>query len=155
MIWCKNCSRHTITSVVHTHRGIKKILKAKVYFDTYVTLCCSLILFIFILILTFEFQNLTEFNTAHNRRITVLGITDEEIKAPNRKRKSITVHFQPEEEIINPGKLPFIFFLLLIISTWSWNMFLKQNVLLVIKSKFFNDYPFLYMCLAEITVVLV
>lgn len=49
-----------------------------------------------------ELDNLTEFNTAHNRRITMLGITDEEIKAPNRKRRSISVRFQHEEEIINP-----------------------------------------------------
>lgn len=49
-----------------------------------------------------ELDNLTEFNTAHNRRITMLGITDEEIKPPNRKRKSISVRFQHEEEIINP-----------------------------------------------------
>lgn len=49
-----------------------------------------------------ELDNLTEFNTAHNRRITMLGITDEEIKPPNRKRKNISVRFQHEEEIINP-----------------------------------------------------
>lgn len=33
----------------------------------------------------------------------MLGITDEEMKPPNRKRKSISVRFQHEEEIINPG----------------------------------------------------
>lgn len=49
-----------------------------------------------------ELDNLTEFNTAHNRRISMLGITDEEIKASNRKRKSVAVRFQEEEEIINP-----------------------------------------------------
>lgn len=50
-------------------------------------------------------QNLTEFNTAHNRRITMLGISDEEMKAPNRKKKSINnVRFSYDEEIINPGK---------------------------------------------------
>ncbi|GFV21806.1 nuclear inhibitor of protein phosphatase 1 [Trichonephila clavipes] len=49
-----------------------------------------------------ELDNLTEFNTAHNRRITMLGITDEEIKPSNRKRKSISVRFSTEEEIINP-----------------------------------------------------
>ncbi|XP_054711833.1 nuclear inhibitor of protein phosphatase 1-like isoform X2 [Uloborus diversus] len=49
-----------------------------------------------------ELDNLTEFNTAHNRRITMLGITDEEIKPVNRKRKSNSVRFNYEEEIINP-----------------------------------------------------
>ncbi|GBN17703.1 Nuclear inhibitor of protein phosphatase 1 [Araneus ventricosus] len=49
-----------------------------------------------------ELDNLTEFNTAHNRRITMLGITDEEIKPTARKRKSASVRFSTEEEIINP-----------------------------------------------------
>ncbi|XP_055937381.1 nuclear inhibitor of protein phosphatase 1-like [Argiope bruennichi] len=49
-----------------------------------------------------ELDNLTEFNTAHNRRITMLGITDEEIKPTARKRKSVSVRFSTEEEIINP-----------------------------------------------------
>lgn len=49
-----------------------------------------------------ELDNLTEFNTAHNRRISMLGITDEEIKTANRKRKVIAVKFKDEEEIINP-----------------------------------------------------
>ncbi|CAL1278267.1 unnamed protein product [Larinioides sclopetarius] len=49
-----------------------------------------------------ELDNLTEFNTAHNRRITMLGITDEEIKPTTRKRKSASVRFSTEEEIINP-----------------------------------------------------
>ncbi|GIY48191.1 nuclear inhibitor of protein phosphatase 1 [Caerostris darwini] len=49
-----------------------------------------------------ELDNLTEFNTAHNKRITMLGIPDEEIKTSNRKRKSMSVRFSTEEEIINP-----------------------------------------------------
>ncbi|XP_076319997.1 nuclear inhibitor of protein phosphatase 1 isoform X1 [Tachypleus tridentatus] len=49
-----------------------------------------------------ELDNLTEFNTAHNRRISMLGIPDEEIKPPNRKRKSLLVKFNEDEEIINP-----------------------------------------------------
>lgn len=49
-----------------------------------------------------ELDNLTEFNTAHNRRISMLGIPDEEIRAPNRKRKGINVKFCDEEDIINP-----------------------------------------------------
>lgn len=31
-------------------------------------------------IITFLFQNLTEYNTAHNRRISMLGITDDNIR---------------------------------------------------------------------------
>lgn len=49
-----------------------------------------------------ELDNLTEFNTAHNRRISMLGIPDEEMKGPNRKRKSLGVKFKEEEDVINP-----------------------------------------------------
>jgi len=45
----------------------------------------------------YELDNLTEFNTAHNRRITMLGITDE----PKRPRK-IRITFKDEEDVINP-----------------------------------------------------
>lgn len=45
---------------------------------------------------------MTEFNTAHNRRISMLGIPDEEIRPANRKRKGINVKFRDEEDIINP-----------------------------------------------------
>ncbi len=58
-----------------------------------------------------ELDNLTEFNTAHNRRITMLGITDDSAggsgggpgggkhkKKPRRPRLT----FNDEEEIINP-----------------------------------------------------
>jgi nuclear inhibitor of protein phosphatase 1 len=47
-------------------------------------------------------QNLTEFNTAHNRRISMLGIPDEEIRPTSRKRKKKGVVFNEEEEVINP-----------------------------------------------------
>nr|AEE61547.1 unknown [Dendroctonus ponderosae] len=50
-----------------------------------------------------ELDNLTEFNTAHNRRISMLGINDDaEKRNKNRKRKRITVSFNEDEEIINP-----------------------------------------------------
>ncbi|XP_058808852.1 nuclear inhibitor of protein phosphatase 1 [Phymastichus coffea] len=49
-----------------------------------------------------ELDNLTEFNTAHNRRISMLGITDDEIHKPNRKRKKKGITFNDDEEVINP-----------------------------------------------------
>ncbi|XP_019881712.1 nuclear inhibitor of protein phosphatase 1 isoform X2 [Aethina tumida] len=49
-----------------------------------------------------ELDNLTEFNTAHNRRISMLGISDDQDKRGNRKRKRQTVSFNEDEEIINP-----------------------------------------------------
>lgn len=50
-----------------------------------------------------ELDNLTEFNTAHNRRISMLGITDDtEKRTTNRKRKRRGVSFNEDEEIINP-----------------------------------------------------
>lgn len=45
-----------------------------------------------------ELDNLTEFNTAHNRRITMIGIPAEQ---PKKKRK-IKLTFDEEEEVINP-----------------------------------------------------
>ncbi|TGZ67323.1 hypothetical protein CRM22_004869 [Opisthorchis felineus] len=52
-----------------------------------------------------ELDNLTEFNTAHNRRIA--GIVDVASNPPLglsklRKRKSYSVHFSDADEIINP-----------------------------------------------------
>nr|CAG4636221.1 EOG090X07CE [Eubosmina coregoni]SVE69839.1 EOG090X07CE [Eubosmina coregoni] len=51
-----------------------------------------------------ELDNLTEFNTAHNRRISMLGIADDDSGNKNvggkRKKRSIT--FNEEEEVINP-----------------------------------------------------
>ncbi|XP_011496015.1 PREDICTED: nuclear inhibitor of protein phosphatase 1 isoform X2 [Ceratosolen solmsi marchali] len=49
-----------------------------------------------------ELDNLTEFNTAHNRRISMLGITDDEIHKTTRKRKKKGITFNDDEEIINP-----------------------------------------------------
>lgn len=50
-----------------------------------------------------ELDNLTEFNTAHNRRISMLGISDDtEKRTSNRKRKKRGVSFNEDEEIINP-----------------------------------------------------
>ncbi|XP_026461548.1 nuclear inhibitor of protein phosphatase 1 [Ctenocephalides felis] len=55
-----------------------------------------------------ELDNLTEFNTAHNRRISMLGISTEdgnEIRPgvqANRKRKRRAVHFNEDNDIINP-----------------------------------------------------
>ena len=52
-----------------------------------------------------SFQNLTEFNTAHNRRIASVA---ELVDVPNplkRKPKTTHVTFADEEEVINPGNL--------------------------------------------------
>ncbi|KAJ8683665.1 hypothetical protein QAD02_019457 [Eretmocerus hayati] len=50
-----------------------------------------------------ELDNLTEFNTAHNRRISMLGITDDDnIHKSNRKRKKKGITFNEDEEVINP-----------------------------------------------------
>nr|CAG4634819.1 EOG090X07CE [Alona affinis] len=50
-----------------------------------------------------ELDNLTEFNTAHNRRISMLGIADQEpSRAAAGKRKTRSITFNDEEEVINP-----------------------------------------------------
>ncbi|XP_006631311.1 nuclear inhibitor of protein phosphatase 1 [Lepisosteus oculatus] len=51
-----------------------------------------------------ELENLTEFNTAHNKRISTLTIEEGnlDIQRPKRKRRSSRVTFSDEEEIINP-----------------------------------------------------
>ncbi|XP_043462971.1 nuclear inhibitor of protein phosphatase 1 [Leptopilina heterotoma] len=49
-----------------------------------------------------ELDNLTEFNTAHNRRISMLGITDDEVHKSTRKRKKKGISFNDDEEVINP-----------------------------------------------------
>uniref|UniRef100_A0AAY5ET81 Nuclear inhibitor of protein phosphatase 1 n=2 Tax=Electrophorus electricus TaxID=8005 RepID=A0AAY5ET81_ELEEL len=51
-----------------------------------------------------ELDNLTEFNTAHNKRISTLTIEEGnlDIQRPKRKRRSSRVSFSEEEEIINP-----------------------------------------------------
>lgn len=48
-------------------------------------------------------QNLTEFNTAHNRRIAVMGdIPDVPQNPLKRKRRVAHVRINEEEEVINP-----------------------------------------------------
>lgn len=48
-------------------------------------------------------QNLTEFNTAHNRRISMLGIGEDGEATPRkRKRTKRGVTFNEDEEVINP-----------------------------------------------------
>ncbi|KAM3857874.1 nuclear inhibitor of protein phosphatase 1 isoform 2-T2 [Diretmus argenteus] len=51
-----------------------------------------------------ELENLTEFNTAHNKRISTLTIEDSnlDIQRPKRKRRSSCVSFSEEDEVINP-----------------------------------------------------
>ncbi|XP_008553800.1 nuclear inhibitor of protein phosphatase 1 [Microplitis demolitor] len=49
-----------------------------------------------------ELDNLTEFNTAHNRRISMLGITDDDVHKSTRKRKKKGITFNDDEEVINP-----------------------------------------------------
>lgn len=53
-------------------------------------------------LIAYFLQNLTEFNTAHNRRISMLGIQDDEIRNSSRKRRKKGVSFNEDEEIINP-----------------------------------------------------
>ncbi|XP_037085372.1 nuclear inhibitor of protein phosphatase 1-like [Pollicipes pollicipes] len=49
-----------------------------------------------------ELDNLTEFNTAHNRRVTMLGIADDDFKPTMRRRNKRSVSFNEDEEVINP-----------------------------------------------------
>ena len=52
-----------------------------------------------------ELDNLTEFNTAHNRRITMLGIADGDGPGGGgsaKKRRTIRICFNDEEDVINP-----------------------------------------------------
>lgn len=65
---------------------------------TFMQLFCSYVMFL-------TCQNLTEFNTAHNKRISLLTIEEGnlEIQRPKRKRKNSRVTFSEEDSIINPG----------------------------------------------------
>ena len=52
-------------------------------------------------------QNLTEFNTAHNKRVAGAAF-EETLQSPeaarqSRKRKTTRVTFHEEDEVINPG----------------------------------------------------
>uniref|UniRef100_A0A8C2I3Y4 Protein phosphatase 1, regulatory subunit 8b n=1 Tax=Cyprinus carpio TaxID=7962 RepID=A0A8C2I3Y4_CYPCA len=51
-----------------------------------------------------DLSNLTEFNTAHNKRISPLTIEEGnlDIQRPKRKRRNSRVTFSEEDEIINP-----------------------------------------------------
>ena len=48
-----------------------------------------------------ELDNLTEFNTAQNRRISMLGITKDPDQYVKKKRRSV-ITFNEEEDVINP-----------------------------------------------------
>ncbi|XP_050543818.1 nuclear inhibitor of protein phosphatase 1 [Daktulosphaira vitifoliae] len=48
----------------------------------------------------YELDNLTEFNTAQNRRISMLGITEDNLKGKRKRNRG--VHFNEDEQIINP-----------------------------------------------------
>jgi nuclear inhibitor of protein phosphatase 1 len=48
----------------------------------------------------YSLQNLTEYNTAHNRKISTLGINDAFVAKKGSKRKR--VHFNEDEIVINP-----------------------------------------------------
>jgi len=60
-------------------------------------------------------QDLTEFNTAHNKRISSLGIEEGSanlagVTSLKRKRRSsLSVAFREGEEIINPGNKYFYY----------------------------------------------
>lgn len=43
---------------------------------------------------------MTEFNTAQNRRISMLGISDDALKTKRKRTRG--VHFNEDEQIINP-----------------------------------------------------
>ena len=52
-------------------------------------------------------QNLTEFNTAHNKRVAGAAF-EETLQTPeatrqSRKRKTTRVTFHEDDEVINPG----------------------------------------------------
>jgi len=47
-----------------------------------------------------ELDNLTEYNTAQNRRISMMGIPKEDVF--NKKKRKIRITFNEEEDVINP-----------------------------------------------------
>ena len=54
------------------------------------------------------FQNLTEFNTAHNRRSVTLAEIKDAKNPVKRKIKNMRISFHEEDEVINPGLSCFI-----------------------------------------------
>ena len=49
-----------------------------------------------------ELNDLTEFNTAHNRRMSTLPMDDANLANPMKRRKTTSVSFADGEEVINP-----------------------------------------------------
>ncbi|XP_003383524.1 PREDICTED: nuclear inhibitor of protein phosphatase 1-like [Amphimedon queenslandica] len=49
-----------------------------------------------------EVDDITQYNTAHNRQISTIGINEEASLSRKRQRKSSSVSFNETEEIINP-----------------------------------------------------
>lgn len=49
-----------------------------------------------------ELDHLTEYNTANNKRISMIGISDFVVKKPSTVKKRKSVVFREEEEVINP-----------------------------------------------------
>ena len=55
--------------------------------------------------LSLSSQDLTQYNTAHNRQISMVGIVEAGDKTSRRKYRPNSVTFSDNEEIINPGIL--------------------------------------------------
>jgi hypothetical protein len=49
-----------------------------------------------------EVDDITQYNTAHNRQISIVGVSDSGI-ARRRHQRSNSVTFSETEEVINPG----------------------------------------------------
>lgn len=78
----------------------------------YFSIIYSILFHVYVLLTSMDcLKNLTEFNTAHNKRISTLTIEEGnlDIQRPKRRRKSSRVSFNEDEEIINPGKQAFSF----------------------------------------------
>jgi len=49
-------------------------------------------------------QDLTQYNTAHNRQISTVGIAEEDNRPKKRKKRlSSSVSFNNDIDVINPG----------------------------------------------------
>lgn len=53
------------------------------------------------LVILYSLQDLTQFNTAHNKQISMVGISENDM-SHKRKRHSLSISFANEEEVINP-----------------------------------------------------
>ena len=49
-------------------------------------------------------QDLTQYNTAHNRQISTIGISTDGPLRKRQHRRSVSVNFAEDEDIINPGE---------------------------------------------------